>query len=109
MQLSISKSKLDHIAELLEATRKLTWYFKRSYKHNRTLHNSTDSHHPIINHYIPTHSDKHKSKSHNTNDHFNEIIGQTHVSKNTKSEPKDIKDPHDSDSPDGNLDSSSHA
>ena len=44
--------------------------------------------------------------SHNTNDKVNEIIGQTHASKNTKSEPKDIEDPHDSNSPDSNLDSS---
>ena len=53
------------------------------------------------------HSDKHKCKFHNTNDHINEIVGQTSASKNTKWEPEDIKDPHDSDSPDSNLDSSS--
>ena len=34
LQLSISTSKLDHMAELLEATSKMTKYFKKSYKHN---------------------------------------------------------------------------
>ena len=42
----------------------------------------------------------------NTNDQVNEIICQTCASKNIKSEPEDIKDPHDSNTPDSNLDSS---
>ena len=33
--------------ELLEATKNMTRYFKKSYKHNKTQHNSTDSHHPV--------------------------------------------------------------
>ena len=82
-------------------------YFKNSYKHNKTHHNSTDRCHPSTNHCNATHSDNHKYKSHNTNDHVNEIIGQRCASKNTKSEPEDIKDPHDYDSLDSNLNSSS--
>ena len=85
----------------------MTRYFKKSYKHSKTHHNSTDSHQPSTNHYNATHPDKHKCKSHNTNDQVNEIIGQTCASKNRKSEPEDIKDPHDSDSLESNLDSSS--
>ena len=74
-------------------------YFKKSYKHKKSHHISTDSHHPSTNHNSSMHSEKQKCKLHNTNDQVNEIIGQTCVSY--------IKDPHDSDSPDNNLDSSS--
>ena len=81
----------------------MTKYFKKSYTHNKIDHNNTDSHNPNTNHYNATHSDKHKCKSQNNNDEVNKIIGQTHVSKTTTSEPEDIKDPHDSDSPDSNL------
>ena len=63
--------------------------------------------HPSTDYYNTTHSDKHKCKSCNTNDEVNEIIGQTHTPKNAISEHEDIKDPHDSDSPDSNLHSSS--
>ena len=52
-------------------------------------------------HFTKTHT----YRSCNTNDQVNEIICQTNTSKNTKSDPQDIKDPHDSDGPDGNLDS----
>ena len=58
----------------------------------------------IIAHFTHT---KHTCKSHNTNDQVNEIIGQTHKSKNAKLEPEDIKDSHESDSSDSNIDSSS--
>ena len=85
----------------------MTKYFIKPYQHSKLHHTGTDSHHPSKNHNNAIHSDKHKHSSHNTNDHINEIIGQTHASKHTKSEPEDIKDPHDSDSPESNLDSSS--
>ena len=101
--------KPDHIAELLEATRKMTNYFKKSYEHYKSQHNSTDSHHPSTGHNKAIHSDEHKCKLHNTNGQVNEIIGQTHAPKNAKSEHEDIKDSHDSDSPGSNLDSSSHS
>ena len=92
---------------LLEATKKMTRYFKKPYKHNKSHHNSTDSCHPCRSHYNVTHPDKHKCKFHKTNDQVKEIIGQTCASKTTKSEPEDIKKCHDSDSPDSNLESSS--
>ena len=76
-------------------------------KHNKTHHSNTYHHHPSTNHYNAIHSDKHKCKSHTTNDQVNEIIAQTCTSKNSKSEPEDIKDPHDTDSADSNLASSS--
>ena len=85
----------------------MTRYFKKSYKHNTIHHSNTDSHHPNTNYCNITHSHKHKFKFQNISDQVNEIIGQTHVSINTKSEPEDIKDTHDSDSLDSNLDSSS--
>ena len=48
-----------------------------------------------------------QTNTYNTNNQVNKIPEQTHASKNTKSEPKDINDSHDSDSLDNNLDSSS--
>ena len=107
LQLSICTIKLNHIAELIEATRKMTRYFKKSYKHNKSHHTSTNSHHPSTNHNSSMHSSKYKCKSPNTKNQVSKIFGQTHASKTTKSEPADIKNPHDSDSPDSNLDSSS--
>ena len=107
LQLSISTSKLDHIAELLETTRKITIHFKKSYQDSKSNHISTDSHHPNTKQNNAVHSDKQKCKSCNTNDQVNEIIGQTPASTNTKLEHKDITDLHDSDSPDSNLESSS--
>ena len=106
IQLSVSTSKSDHITKLLEATKKMTKHFKKPYKYNKTHHNSTDSHHANTNQHNTTLSENHKCKSHNTSDPVNEIIGQTHASKNNESEPKD-KDPHDFDSPDSDLESSS--
>ena len=93
LELFIFTSKLDHIAELLEAAKKMTRYFKKSYKYNKSHHTSNNSHHPSTNHNSSIHSDKHKHKLQNTNDQVNEIIGQTCASKSTKSESEDIKDP----------------
>ena len=103
VQLLVSSNKLDHIAELLEATKKIMKYFKKSYQHNKRHYNSSNSHHSSRGYYNAVHSDKHKCKSHNPSNLVNEIIGQTCTSKTTKSEPEDIKQPHYSDSPD-NLD-----
>ena len=79
LQLSLSTCKLDHIAGLLEATKKMFRYFKKLYKHNKSHHTSTDSHHLSTNHNSSTHSDKCKCKSCKTNDQANEIVGQTHA------------------------------
>ena len=58
----------------------MTKYFKKSYQHNKSHHTTTDCHHPSTNHNNAIHSDRHKYKSHKTNDQVNEIIGQTHTS-----------------------------
>ena len=81
-------------------------YFKKSYKQNKSNHDSTDSNHPSRTQYNTTHAVKQKCKPCNTNDHLNKLIGQMHTPKTTKSEHED-KDPHDSGSPDSNIDSSS--
>ena len=93
VQLSISTSKLDNIAELLEATRKMTKYFKTSYKHNKTHHSNTDSHHPSTNHNNTINSNKYKCRSCNTNDQVNEIIGQTSASRTQNKILKILKTP----------------
>ena len=100
----VSTSKPDHMTKLLEATKKMTKYFEKSYKHNKTHHNSTHSHHQTTTTQLIHTATNANLK---TSDQVNEIIGQTYASKTTTSEPEDIKDPHDSDSPDNNLDSSS--
>ena len=106
LQLSISTSKPDHIAELLEAKRKITRNFKKSYKHKKSHHANNDNNYPSISHNSSLHSDKHTCNTCNTSNQVNDITGQTWTSKNTKSEPEDTKDNDDSDSPDSNLDSS---
>ena len=53
LQLSISTNKPHDMAELLEATRKMTKHFKRSYKH-RKPHLSDNSNHPISTHQYST-------------------------------------------------------
>ena len=50
LQLSVSTSKLDNIAKPLEATKKMTRYFRKSYKHNKSHHTSNENHHPRTNH-----------------------------------------------------------
>ena len=84
----------------------MTKYFKKSYKHNKSNHNSTDSNHSGTTQYNTTHADKNKCKWCNTNDQANEIRGQMHTPRTTKSETENI-DPHDSDSQDSNIESSS--
>ena len=71
LQMSISTNKHDYMDELLEATRKMTKYFKRSYKHNKSCPIDNGSHPLNINHYSTPHSDKHKYKAHNNSDEFN--------------------------------------
>ena len=87
----------------------MTRYVKKSYKHNKSHNTSNNNHYPSTNHKSTLHLDKHTCKSCNTNNQVNKIIGQAHTSENTKSEPEYIKDPHDSDNPDSNLDSSSNS
>ena len=44
LQLSVLTNKPDKMAELLEATRKMTTYFKWSLKHNQSHSNNTSNH-----------------------------------------------------------------
>ena len=85
VQLSISTNKPDHMAELLEATRKMTKYFRRSYKHSKTHSSDNSMHHSSMNHYSNSHPYKHKCKSHNNDDKANKIINQNHTSNHTPS------------------------
>ena len=105
--MTVSTSKPDHVDELLEATRKMTRYFKKSYRQNRSHHSTTDTQYLSTNNNNAINLNKHKHRSCNTNDQVNEIVSQICTSKNIKSDPEDIKDPHDSDSPESNCDSSS--
>ena len=56
----ISTNKPDHMTELLEATGKMTKYFKRSYKHSKAHPSDNSNHHISTNHYSTSHSDRHK-------------------------------------------------
>ena len=95
------------MAELLEATRKMTKYFKRSFKHNKPHSNHPNIHTTSTNHHNNSHSDKHKHKPCNNNDEVNEITNSKHTSKNTLAEPENNKECYDSDCSDSILDSSS--
>ena len=50
-------------AKLLEVTKKMTKYSKKSYKHNKTHHDSTDSNPPRTNQDNTSHSDKKKTQT----------------------------------------------
>ena len=60
LQLSISINKPNHMVELLEDTRKMTKYFKRSYKHNKSHSNDNSNCHSSTNHYSKSHTDRHE-------------------------------------------------
>ena len=107
LQLSVSTSKPDHISELIEATRKMTRYFKKLYKNSKSHYVNNDNNHP---HKLQSSShslDKHTHKTHNNNDWVNEVTDQTQMLKGTKWETEDTKDHHDSNSPNSSFDSSS--
>ena len=61
-ELSILTNKPDHMTELLEVTRKMTTYFKRSFKHNKPNYNDNNTPNTSTNHHNNYHSDKHKNK-----------------------------------------------
>ena len=94
LQLSISTNKPEHMAELLEATRKMTKYFKRSYKHNKPHSNDNRNGHTNTNHYNNSHSDRHKHKPCNNSNNNN----STQTSKNAFTEPENSNEHCDSDS-----------
>ena len=106
LKCSVSTSKADHISELLEATKKMTKYFKWSYKNNKSHQVDNDKSYTHIPQHGSPHPDKHVCKTHISNDQANEITGQMQTFRGTKSEHEDTRDQHDSDSPDSNFDSS---
>ena len=71
------------MVELLEATRKMTKYFKRSYKHSKSQPSDSSNCHTSTIHYSNSHSDRHKCKPCNNSDEVNETINSTYTSKNT--------------------------
>ena len=77
LQLSISRSKLDHISELLEATKKMMRYFKKSYESNNPHITNDYNNFTHTTHNSSLHLDKHTCKTHNPNDQVNKITGQT--------------------------------
>ena len=108
LQLSISTCKPDHISELLEAIKKMTKYFKKSYKNSKSCHVNNDNNYLHKLQSSKHNSDKHVHKGHNYNNKVNEVISQTQMLKGTKSEIEDTKDHHDSNNPNNNFDSSSN-
>ena len=71
------------MAELLEATRKIIKYFKRSYKYCKSHSSDNSTYHGSTNHHSNLHSDRPKHKSHNNKDEVNEIINQNCTSNKT--------------------------
>ena len=72
LQLSVSTNKPDHMAELLEPTRKMTKYLKKSFKHNKP-HSIVNSNPTRSTNHNSSHSDKHKQTPRNNSDELNEI------------------------------------
>ena len=76
IQLPVLTNKPDQMAELLETTRKMTKYFKRSLKHNSLYYNNTSNHQSNTS---TSHSDKHKCKSCYQRNEVNEITTNNHT------------------------------
>ena len=99
LQLSVSTSKPDHISELLEVTRKMTRYFKKSYKNGKSHHANNDNNHPHKHHSGSNSLDKYVYKTHNKNNQVNEVTCDIQMLKGTKSNTEDTVDHHNSNSP----------
>ena len=109
VQLSVSTSKPDYISELLEATKEITRYFKKSYKNSKSHHVNNNNSYPNFTQISSLHPDKHVHKTHNPNDQVNEITGQTWTVRGSNSEPEDTNNHHDSDRLANNFDSTSNS
>ena len=83
------------MAELLEATKKMMKYFKRSLKHIPLQPNNT------------SHADKHKHTSHYHKDEVSEITPNTYTPKHITTETDDILDSSNVDSSDSTTNSTS--
>ena len=101
---SVSTTKPNHISELLEATRKLIRHFKKSYKNGRSHQNNTDNNCLHKSQSNTNNTDKHVHRTHSNANQVNEITGQMHSHKGTKSE---TENPVGNTHPDSNCPSSS--
>ena len=98
LQLSVLTNKPDQMVELLEATRKMMKYFKRSLKHNPSHPNNTSN---LQRKTSTSHSDKHKCNSYYHKVEVTEITpdnyAPSHIAMETNNIP-DNSDVHHSDS-----------
>ena len=92
------------MADLLEATKKMMKYFKRSLKYIQLHTNSTDHHQRNTN---TPHSDNHKCKSCYHKDAIKEIISDTFIPKHITTETDDVLGNTDIDSSDNPTESAS--
>ena len=74
LQLAVSTNKPDQMADLLEATRQMTQYFKKSIKHipSHTKHNNHCQQISSMHH-----ADRHKHRTHCHKDKVNDITSDT--------------------------------
>ena len=94
LQLSVSTNKPDQIAELMEATKKMTKYFKKSLKHT-PLHSNNTNHHQ--NNATTPHTDNHTCKTHSQYQ-VNNVTSNICTSQHITTEHDDIPDNIDIDS-----------
>ena len=66
---------------------------KNSYKSIKSHHANYYNNYHCTTHNSSLHSDKQTYETHNPNDQVNEITGQMQISKSTKTEPEDTKEP----------------
>ena len=78
LQVSVTTPKPNYISELLEATRKITRYFKMSYKNSKLHRIETENKTPHKFQSNLHNPDKHVHKTHSNADQVNELIGLTH-------------------------------
>ena len=93
LKLSVLTNKQDQMCDMLEATKKMMKYFKRSLNHIPSHPNNTDHHQSSTN---TSHSNKHKCNPHYHKDEVNEITPVTYTP---------IPDNTNVDSSDGTMDS----
>ena len=73
LQLSVSTAQPDYISELLEAARKMTRYFKKSYKSGGSYQNNGDNNHSHKSEGNPNNPDKQVYSTHINANQVNDI------------------------------------
>ena len=109
LQLFVSTTKPDHISELLEATREMTRYFKKSYKNGKSHQVNTDNNHSCKSQNNSYNPDKYVHRTNSNSNHVNQITGQSCSLKGTKPETVNTIDHHDSNSPDSSFSTLSYS